>query len=187
MSTNPIVSVLITSYNYGHYISEAIDSVLAQTYTDFELIIVDNGSEDDTAEIVKTYMLRDSRVKIHINESNIGMFRNYNKALLLARGKYIKFLNADDTFHPELLETFTQILNNDSNISLVTSYRQHFQGSDELLKQNISGLQNRKEMIIKGLLEGNFIGEPTTVMFRRDNLTVGLFDTSLLMVADHDM
>lgn len=186
-SNTPKVSVLIPSFNYGIFLPEAIDSVLAQTYDAFELIIVDNCSTDNTVEIVEEYIKKDSRIKLHVNEVNIGMYRNYNQALLLAQGEYIKFLNADDKFHVELLEKFVKILDDYPTVSLVTSHRQYFGDKKDILFTPFLGVQPGREMIIETLIDCNWVGEPTTVMFRRKNLNLGLFDTSLLMFADYDM
>lgn len=184
---NPKVSVLIPAYNYGLYLPEAIESVLNQTYTNFELIVVDNCSSDNTQEIVARYAENDSRVTFRQNSENIGMYRNYNQALLHANGEYIKFLNADDKFAPTLLEEFVKILDEHPSVSIVTSHRQYFQNGDNIIKTDFSGLQNGKDMILLALSKINFIGEPTTVMFRRNNLNLGLFDTSLIFFADLDM
>lgn len=183
----PKVSVLIPSYNYAHYLPEAIESVLAQTYSDFELIIVDNCSTDNTEEIVNNYIEQDNRIKFICNDENIGMYRNYNQALLLASGEYIKFLNADDKFEPTLLEKFVSILESDPTISLVTSYRQYFGSKNDILIPPFQGKVEAVTAILSSLKNGNWIGEPTTVMFRRCNLNLGLFDISLLMFADQDM
>lgn len=184
---NPKVSVLIPTYNYGHFLSEAINSVLIQTYQDFELIIVDNCSTDNTEEIVNNYAKNDARIKFMRNPENIGMYRNYNQALLLAQGEYIKFLNADDKFEPTLLEKFVRVLDNDKTISVVTSYRQYFGSKNDILKSPLKGKLESTTVIFSSLKKGNWIGEPTTVMFRRENLNLGLFDISLLMIADQDM
>ena len=184
---NPKVSVLIPAYNYGHYIGEAIQSVIEQTFSDFELIIFDNQSTDNTVETVNEFIKKDTRVKLVVNKTNVGMFRNYNEALLHANGEYIKFLNADDKFHPEILEKFVKILDDNKSVSLVTSYRQEFHDSSKIIATDFHGLQNGKDMILLALSKINFIGEPTTVMFRKKNLNIGLFDTSLLFFADLDM
>lgn len=184
---SPKVSVLIPAYNYAHYLTEAIESVLTQSFEDFELVIIDNCSTDNTKDIVYNYAKDDSRVVFIENNENIGMFRNYNQALLHARGEYIKFLNADDKFHPEILEKFVRILDEHQDISLVTSHRQYFQNGSDIQKTEFSGIQNGKEMILLALSKINFIGEPTTVMFRKKNLNLGLFDTSLIFFADLDM
>ena len=184
---SPKVSVLIPAYNYAHYLTEAIESALAQTFEDFELIIIDNCSTDNTKEIVYNYAKEDSRVIFMENNENIGMFRNYNQALLHAKGEYIKFLNADDKFEPTLLEKFVKILDEHQDVSIVTSHRQYFQNGSDIQKTDFSGMQNGKEMILLALSKINFIGEPTTVMFRKKNLNLGLFDTSLIFFADLDM
>lgn len=183
----PKVSILIPSYNYARYLGEAIESALIQTYENFELIIVDNCSTDNTEEIVRNFMARDSRIFYFKNATNIGMYRNYNEALLYAKGEYIKFLNADDKFEPTLLEKFVDILDNDPTVSVVTSHRQYFGSKTDILKSPYKGRIEAKFAILSSLRYGNWIGEPTTVMFRRNNLNLGLFDISLLMLADHDM
>lgn len=183
----PKVSILIPNYNYGHYLSEAIQSALDQTFEDFELIVVDNDSSDNSEEIVKAFIKKDPRVKFHKNDSNIGMFRNYNQSLLLANGEYLKFLNADDKFAPTLLEKFVEVLDKKPEIALATSYRQAFGDKDDVIESPFTKTVKSETAILQALHKGNWIGEPTTVMFRRDNLTLGLFDTSLLMIADMDL
>lgn len=185
----PKVSVLIPSYNYAQYISEAIESVLNQSFKDFELIIIDNKSDDNTIEIVNTYIKKDFRIKLIINDENIGMYRNYNNALLQAKGKYIKFLNADDKFHHNLLKDFIDILDRYPEVSLVSSKRQYFGKNNEIVNVGYSckGLNNGKELIPKILMHSNFIGEPTTVMFRKKDLNIGFFNPELKMFADLDM
>lgn len=183
----PKVSVLIPTYNYGRYLGEAIESVLNQTFVDYELIIVDNCSTDGTPVIMEDYCRRDGRIRYYRNASNIGMYRNYNQALMHARGEYIKFLNADDTFEPTLLEKFVHILETYTNVVLVTSHRQYFGSRDDVLTTPFNGLVDAKTAILSSLERGNWIGEPTTVMLRRDNMNLGLFDISFLMFADQDM
>jgi glycosyltransferase involved in cell wall biosynthesis len=109
---NPLISVLMTSYNREDYIAEAIESVLASTYQNFELIISDDASSDRTVEIANTFLKRDSRVRVFQNEANLGDYPNRNKAATYARGKYIKYLDADDVIYPfglEIAVTFTEM------------------------------------------------------------------------------
>lgn len=183
----PKVSILIPAYNYAHYLPDALNSVLSQTFSNFEIIVVDNCSTDNTKNIIDEYIQKDNRIKYYKNDENIGINRNYNQCLLYANGEYIKFLNADDKFAPTLLEEFVKILDEHPNVSIVTSHRQYFQNGDNVIKTDFSGLQNGKEMILLALSKINFIGEPTTVMFRRNNLNLGMFDTSLIFFADLDM
>ncbi|MGA9046335.1 glycosyltransferase family 2 protein [Sulfuricurvum sp.] len=185
--SNPKVSVLIPAYNYAQYLPEAIDSVLAQTFEDFEILIVDNCSTDNTEEIIMEYLKKDRRIQYFKNEENIGPYRNYNQCLLYASGEYIKFLNADDKFAPTLLEKFVSILDNNHDIAIITSYRQYFGSKTDILKTPYKGQVESKTAILSSLKYGNWIGEPTTVMFRRKHLNLGLFDISLLPFADQDM
>lgn len=104
MKSNPLVSVLMTVYNREKYIAEAIESVMASTYDNWELIIVDDRSKDKSVEIAKSYEAKDSRIKVHINQENLGDYPNRNKAASYAKGKYIKYVDADDMIYPYGLE-----------------------------------------------------------------------------------
>jgi glycosyltransferase involved in cell wall biosynthesis len=89
----------MTSYNREDFIAQAIESVLDSTYTNFELIIVDDCSNDRTVEIAREYEKKDSRISLYVNEKNLGDYPNRNRAASYAKGKYIKFLDADDTLY----------------------------------------------------------------------------------------
>ncbi|MCB9015287.1 MAG: glycosyltransferase family 2 protein [Lentimicrobiaceae bacterium] len=106
MSTNdkPLVSVLMTTYNREKYLAIAVESVLASTYENFELIIVDDQSKDKSYEIALSYAQKDKRVKVFKNEKNLGDYPNRNKAASLASGKYLKYVDADDMIYPTGLE-----------------------------------------------------------------------------------
>jgi len=182
----PIVSVLIPTYNKAEFLGEAIESVLNQTFKDFELIIVDDCSKDNTDDVVKRYQ-DDCRVKYFKNVKNLGIGGNWNKTLGLATGKYIKFLMGDDKFEPELLEKYVSVMENNPNVSLVTSYRGVFGDRKSIIKQPLEGLIESKKAIELILKHGNWIGEPTTVMFRRENLWLGNFKVELKFLLDIDM
>ena len=95
-SNLPIVSVLMPVYNCALYLTEAIDSILNQTFTDFELIVLDDGSTDGSAEIAKSYS--DSRIVYHYNERNLGLANNLNLGLHMAKGKYIGLMDGYDIY-----------------------------------------------------------------------------------------
>lgn len=103
-SKSLMVSVLMTAYNREKYIAEAIKSVLVSTYTNWELIIVDDCSIDQTVSIAKSFAGIDDRIKVYVNEKNIGDYPNRNKAASYAIGKYIKYLDADDMLYFYSLE-----------------------------------------------------------------------------------
>jgi hypothetical protein len=99
----------MTAYNREKYIAEAIESVLAQTFKDFELIIVDDGSEDRTVEIARRHS-GDPRVRLHLNEKNLGDYPNRNRAAALAAGSYLKYVDSDDLIYPHGLEVMVRAM-----------------------------------------------------------------------------
>lgn len=181
----PKVSILIPTYNYGRFLDEAIQSVLDQTYSDYEVIIVDNDSQDNTTEVIQKY-LKDGRFFYYKNEKNLGQANNYNKCLFYAKGKYIKFLNADDKFHPQLLEKFVTIMENYPQVSLVTCDKQAFDESKKKYILPFHGLQKGEKIILNTLNDYNWIGEPTSVMFRRSDFS-GTYSTKYKMYSDFDL
>jgi glycosyltransferase involved in cell wall biosynthesis len=102
-SIYPLVSVLMTAYNREKYIGEAIESVLASSYSNFELVIVDDCSKDRTVEIIREFEQKDSRIKFHINEQNLGDYPNRNKAAHFATGEYIMHVDSDDKIYPDAI------------------------------------------------------------------------------------
>ncbi len=104
MQDLPLVSVLMTSYNREVYIAEAIESVLASTYTNLELIIVDDVSKDETVSIAQNYEKKDRRIKVYVNEKNLGDYGNRNKAATYANGYYIMHVDSDDTIYTDGIE-----------------------------------------------------------------------------------
>jgi glycosyltransferase involved in cell wall biosynthesis len=94
----------MTTYNREKYLEQAVESVLASTYENFELIIVDDQSKDRSLAIAREYAEKDSRVKVVLNEKNLGDYPNRNKAASLAKGKYLKYVDADDLIYPTGLE-----------------------------------------------------------------------------------
>ncbi len=106
----PLVSVLTTSYNREAYIAKAIESVLAQTMTDFEYIIVDDCSKDRTFEIAQSFAIKDSRIRVYRNDKNLGDYPNRNRAASYAKGKYLKYVDADDYMYPGGLSTMVSMM-----------------------------------------------------------------------------
>lgn len=101
---NKLVSVLMTAYNRENYIAEAIESILVSTYKNWELIIVDDSSVDNTVAIAREYAAQDSRIKVFVNEKNLGDYPNRNKAASYATGYYIMHLDSDDVMHNDGIE-----------------------------------------------------------------------------------
>jgi glycosyltransferase involved in cell wall biosynthesis len=184
------LSVCIPVYNCEDYVKIAIDSILQQDFKDYELIIVDNQSTDRTVEIIKSY--KDKRIKFYQNETNIGMVANWNKALTLVSGEYIKILPADDFLYPGTLRVQYEVLENDKEgrIALVCGRKRIINDKGKTLftrgfsksPKQVNGFEAINKTIQSG---GNIIGEPGVVMFRKSILEKsGLFDASIYYVMD---
>ena len=103
MNAAPTVSILTTVYNRANFLGECIESVQQSKFKDYEHIIVDDGSTDDSVAIARGYAEGDTRIKVFVNDKNLGDYPNRNKAASLARGKYIKYVDADDMSGPWML------------------------------------------------------------------------------------
>lgn len=114
----PLVSIGIPVYNGENYISGAIESILLQTFTDFELIISDNASTDRTQIICEDYALKDKRIRYYRNEKNLGASKNFNCLFGLSLGKYFKWAAHDDMIAPDFLEKCVKIMENNPDIVL---------------------------------------------------------------------
>lgn len=110
ISDQPLVSVLMTAYNREKFIAEAIESVLASTFEHFELIIVDDCSSDNTVKIAKEFESKDQRIKVYVNEENLGQFPNRNNASSFARGKYMMSVDSDDKILQNALEQLVDVM-----------------------------------------------------------------------------
>jgi glycosyltransferase involved in cell wall biosynthesis len=114
----PRVSIGMPVYNGERFLAEAIESILAQTFTDFELIISDNGSTDSTPAICERYARLDSRIRYYRNEVNLGAAPNFNRAFHLAQGEYFKWAAHDDICLPQYLERCVETLDADAQAVL---------------------------------------------------------------------
>ncbi len=129
-----LVSIITPTYNCGRFIARTIDSVLAQTYINWEMVIVDDCSQDDTKEVVKGYMEKDSRIRYECLESNSGAAVARTRAMELAEGQYMAFLDSDDIWKPEKLEKQLRFME-DNNINFsCTEYEQIDEDDNKLGK-----------------------------------------------------
>jgi len=169
--SSPLVSVCIPLYNGGRYIREAIESVLAQNLTDWELVITDDGSNDGSAEIVASYS--DLRIRYLLNPARLGAEGNWNRCVNEGRGLYRKLLCHDDRLHPDCLSrqvAAISLVGNES-VSLVASARQIVgPGGNHILTRRwkrIDQLIARRTAVRQIVRSGtNQVGEPGAVLFR---------------------
>lgn len=163
---NDFVSIIMPSYNTGRFIKGAIESVLAQTYSYWELLIVDDCSTDDTDAVIKPY-LADERIRYFKNEKNSGAAVSRNRALREAKGKWIAFLDSDDVWHTEKLERQIRFMNKNGYAFSYTNYIE----MDEASKLNGKWVTGPKRISRHGMYNYCWVG-CLTVMY--DAETVGL-------------
>lgn len=189
-----LVSICIPCYNAGETIKETIQSLINQTYSDFEVIISDNHSTDNTIEIIKSF--HDDRIKIFENESNLGVIQNYHLALSRATGKYVKLLCADDIITPDCIEKQVNVFlsHPNNNIVMVAAEKHVINKDNKILFRKPfpgkAGLYDGKKAIKKSFLHGTSIfGEPGCVMFDREcskKTSEFIIDPSLTYIIEFD-
>ncbi|MDD7280683.1 MAG: glycosyltransferase family 2 protein [Erysipelotrichaceae bacterium] len=126
---NPLVSIIMPTYNCEKYVEEAIQSVINQTMEDWELIVIDDASSDDTYSIIKEF--NDSRIHIYKNEENLGVAKTRNKGMDLSKGKYIAFLDSDDIWLETKLEKQLELAKETNADLIYCSYMILYQDGSE--------------------------------------------------------
>jgi glycosyltransferase involved in cell wall biosynthesis len=121
VNDKPCVSIGMPVFNGEKYLRQALDSILAQTYQDFELIISDNASTDDTPHICRAYAAKDNRIRYYRNKNNLGATRNFNRVFELSLGVYFKWAAYDDVISPDFLSKCVRVLDQDPSIVLCHS------------------------------------------------------------------
>jgi hypothetical protein len=189
---DPIISVLIPTFNYARFLPEAIDSVLRQDFGDFELLIADDCSTDDTANVVKPYCARDARVQFAVHSTNMGMVNNWNYCLQRARGQYIKFVFGDDKlFRPNALSKMLGMLEGEPSATLAASARVILDEASHVVNLWRSlgeGRHEGRRVIEKCLMRNgeNIVGEPSAVLFRKADAQRG-FHPAYRQIVDVEM
>jgi glycosyltransferase involved in cell wall biosynthesis len=110
VTSSPVVSVLITAYNRETLVARAINSVLRSSFPDFELVVVDDASHDRTVEVARAHAAADDRVRVYVNDRNLGDYLNRNRAASYARGKYLKYVDSDDFIYPHGLDVMVKCM-----------------------------------------------------------------------------
>ena len=171
VGTRPLVSVVTAVYNCEKYLAECIESVMAQTYQNWEYIIVNNCSTDRSLKIAQNYALKDTRIRIHNNSQFLGIIQNHNHALrqISTDSKYCKVVHADDWLFPECLEKMVQLAEGHPSVGLVGAYRL------EETRVTLDGLPYPstvvpgREICRRSLLGGPYIfGSATSLLIRGD-------------------
>lgn len=191
MPSNPLVSICIPAYNNEDYISETLDSLLAQTYSNLEIIVVDDCSKDGTFSVLEQYAAKDNRFSIYRNEHNLGMSGNWNKALSLTHGEYIRLMCADDLLVPTCIEREVEIFEKYPSAVLVESdsrlvdLERNPKGHYKRYRK--SGLVSGKEVLRAGLFNKDYFGAPQANLMRREAYEKsGGIDPAFTYIVDYD-
>jgi glycosyltransferase involved in cell wall biosynthesis len=189
-----LVSICLPTFNGADFLPKAIESALAQTHKNFELLISDDCSTDKTSEIIEDYAKQDPRIHHWKNDRRLGLFANYNSCFARAKGDYIKPHAQDDLWEPTLIERSLSILQKHENVALVSSRRKVIDEKGRAIPHEgiitavdlfgIAPFYPAEDMISHSLDPlRNIIGEPCTVMFRQKSIGSG-FGTQFRHVGD---
>jgi glycosyltransferase involved in cell wall biosynthesis len=192
VAKRPKVSLCIPAYQAEDYLQATIDSVLAQNYADMEIVVVDNNSSDGTRAILES--IDDDRVRVVRNPATLSMADNFNLAVQLCQGTFVKLLCADDTLEPGCLAAQAAVLEDNPDVALVASQTDFIDDDGVLLLRarglrGIVGRQSAQRVVRQVVRSGrNPIGAPVAAMFRRADFDrCGGFDGDLLFVMDMDL
>jgi glycosyltransferase involved in cell wall biosynthesis len=174
-----LVSVIIPCYNHGRYLSKAIESVLAQTYQHFEIIVVDDGSSDNTKEVAQSY-----KEVTYEYQSNQGLSATRNTGIDHSNGSYLVFLDADDWLLPDALNINLKHIQQNDELAFVSGGFQYFYDKYQTSQDTIRKVD---EDHYCHLLERNFIAMIASVMFRRWVFDFFRYDTKLKVCEDYDL
>lgn len=181
----PFVSIVIPSYNRAHLLGRAIRSVLNQTYKNFEVIVVDDASTDDTAEIVKTF--KDDRIQYILHDANAGGAAARNTGIRASRGEYIAFQDSDDEWFPEKLEkqmTLFEQVSAETGVVYTGFWRVRNNHKTYIPPD---GIKQKEGDIHRELLKRNFVSTQTVVVKKECLEQSGLFDERLPRLQDWEL
>jgi len=182
MKNNPKISIIMPVYNVETFLSEAIESVLNQTFYDFEFVIINDGSTDNSLEIIKNYEKKDSRIVLLDNKENLGITKSLNIGLNKARGEYIARMDGDDISEKERIEIQYDFLKKNRDVFLVGTETKRI---DE--KGTVFGIFKpvfTKNELMKNILENNLIYHPTIMMKNKKDL---FYREKMYYVEDYDL
>ena len=184
MADSPLLSVLMPVFNSERFVAEAIESILNQTFKDFEFLILDDCSADKSLEIIKDFEKQDSRIKVFQNEKNLGVVESRNKLINLSKGKYIAWLDSDDIALENRFEEEIKFLEEHPEIGLVGAY-------PEIIDENGKKLgiwlfePEPQKLKIELFFHSPFLS--SSVVIRRSSLPSGFYDPAFPVAEDFDL
>ncbi|MCK4820034.1 glycosyltransferase [bacterium] len=183
----PNVTVCMPNYNYGHFVGQAIQSVLDQDFDDFELIIVDDCSTDNSDAVIRSFS--DGRIRYYRNKANIGRLKNINKCIQLSRGKYITILPSDDLYTPDSLDKRKEVLDSNPSVGLVFSSALIIDERGEIVRKSCpfnNSWVKKGEEVFQSLVLGNYIGTLTCMVRKSCFDRLGLLNENIKATGSRD-
>lgn len=183
MPVPPLVSILLPVYNAALYLRQAVDSIFSQTYEDFEIIALNDGSTDASLEVLHSYC--DPRMRIVNSSTNKGVIWNLNRGLMLARGSYIAQLDSDDIAHPSRLEKQVSFLDSHPEIALVGTWANLIDETGHTFDICQTTVESKEIQVL--LFKHNCIIH-SSVMFRKECVVkIGGYDPASVYAEDYDL
>ncbi len=184
MTSDPLVSVIIPAYNAKKYITEALDSITSQTYTNLEVIVLDDASSDETYKVACELANKDSRVTVIKNPKNLFIAGNRNKGISLAKGKYIVWQDADDISEASRVEKLVMLMESDSTLGIAGSNLQVF---DEDGFKEIRSYATGDYDLRKNIFKFSPVAQPSAIVRKDCFDSLGVYDINTPPVEDLDM
>lgn len=182
-SSQPLVSVLIPTYNSEKYIKDTLESILNQTYGNLEIVVIDDASIDSTLEIVKKY--KDQRIKLFVNEKNLGISGNMNKGIRLSNGKYLAIMDADDWSYPYRIEEQVKLMEDNPKVVLCSGYMDI---CDENLNfKNTRTYPTTDKDIRRAIVKYDPISHPASMWRMSELLKTSLYNKNFPICRDYDL
>lgn len=184
MKTNPLVSVITPAYNVEHVLEETIKSVLNQTYNNFEFIILEDASPDNTWQIIQKWAKKDKRIIPVKNETNLYIAENRNKGLLLAKGKYIVWQDADDISVSSRIEKQVEFMEQNPDVAICGGYLQSFNSTGLL---DIRKYATTDTDLRKNIFKFSPVAQPAAIIRSSVFKKIGNYNPKYPPVEDLDM
>ena len=176
---NPLVSIVVPAYNAASFIGQTLKSIIEQTYKNIEVIVVNDGSKDNTADLVRSFAQADSRITL-VEQQNLGVSAARNLGIEKLKGEFIALIDADDIYYPQAIEKLTNtILQADDSVGVVYGWSAHIDESENLTGSfNCSTFEGD---VYKDLIQSQFVGNASAFLARRSCIDkTGYFDRQIL-------
>lgn len=186
----PHITVAIPVFNRAHLVGETIESVLNQTFQDYDLLVVDDASSDNTVGVIKNYVNHDPRIKLIVNEKNLGLTRNWNRCLELAQGPLVQILLSDDLIDSDYLDKVSKVFDQYPTVGIVAASCRYIDAESNVISEGTEippKLYKAGDEAVLAFLQGGY-PHVSSIVFRRECYEkLGLFDERIWHGPDIEM